>query len=97
MKTTQKDELLGTVMEDDSLLTKENVPDLEVLRNIENEKAVISAFCSKCSSYHELAFNEAEKVFLVLAQPLSFDGKYLIFHSCSFCKGEDKTVVLKSF
>lgn len=95
MKTTEKEELLGVV--EDSMSGDIQEPDLEILKQFENPKSVISAFCTQCRTYHELDFNEAEKVFTSLKQPLEFENKYLIFNSCSLCKGDDKTIFLKTF
>lgn len=96
MKTSEKTDLLGEVVVDASS-TETSLPDLKKLKEgFENEKTVISAFCQNCNSYHELAFTEAEKIFMSLGKPLDFENKYLLLHSCSLCKGEDKSVELQS-
>ncbi|HVY36018.1 MAG TPA: hypothetical protein VG982_01960 [Candidatus Paceibacterota bacterium] len=94
MKTVTKNELLGTVVTDSKT---DHVPDLELLKEKESETAVISAFCTECGTYHELAFPEAEKIFTELQQPLDFENKYLLFGSCSNCKGPNTSIELKAF
>lgn len=93
MKTDKKAELLGEIENTESV----GDINLDVLKHQENPNSVISAFCSNCKSYHELDYLAAENIFLALNQSISFENKYLIFGSCSFCKGDDLTVEIKEF
>ncbi len=95
MKTIDKANLLGVVEVSADDVSKE--PNLDILKKTEHPDTVIAAFCQSCGSYHELNFKEVEPIFMTLAQPFDFENKYLLFHSCSECKGEDKTVELKNF
>lgn len=95
-KTMDKEALLGSVTTEEGEHS-EAQPDLDLLHTFEKDTSVIGAFCNHCGTYHELAFPEAEKIFMTLNQSLDFEGKYLIFSSCSLCKFEDKTVELKHF
>jgi hypothetical protein len=96
METSQtKEDLLGVVSFDPT--NKVGEIDLEILKNKEDSNSVISAFCSNCGSYHEVGYLDAEKILMTLNQPIGFENKYFVFRSCPICKGEDKTVELKSF
>ncbi len=95
MKIKQKKELLGDV--NTQVESSDKSPNLEILKKNENPDTVISAFCKSCGAYHELNFEDGEKIFMVLGQPLIFENRYLLFSSCPECKSEDKTVVLKDF
>lgn len=95
METEQKEELLGGVAVEPSDSVGEI--DLEILKKHEDSNTVISAFCTNCGSYHELGYVAAEKILMTLNQPIEFENKYFLFHSCGLCKGEDMNVELKHF
>jgi hypothetical protein len=87
-----KGDLLGTVTEE----ARKIVPDLDHMKLMADDHVII-AFCENCGTYHGLDYKAAEEVFIALQQPLEFEGKYLIFSSCSVCKGDEKEIILKSF
>ena len=95
METEQKEELLGGVAVEPSDVVGEI--DLDIIKKHEDPNTVISAFCTNCGSYHELSYSAAEKILMTLNQPIEFENKYFLFHSCNLCKGEDMNVELKHF